>query len=180
MRPEDKRLLETLLMAHGFASIKDPAVIPFFAQSIEKFQGDKHWFYRGLISECEPAKRRDMYESLRPHFTEFKPYPLASYESQIAEEASRMVSHGVMRVEGSRPDAVQIGDHKYVGVPDEFAKEFAIRLCCKKCGRYGSFVAETAVDAMQKARKKGWVRDHIDLKEICHKCPAVRAKVGHA
>ena len=179
LNQEDKRLLETLLIQGGFKSIRDRAVIPFFAKTIEdNFHTEemRHWCYRGLIGECEPSKRRDMYESLKPHFTSFKPKTLEAYETEITMEANRMISHGIMRVEGSRPDAIEIGDKKYIGVPDEFAKEFAVKLICKKCTRISVFIGTTPADALIKARKKGWVHDFVNDNEICHKCPAVRKK----
>lgn len=182
MNQDEKRKLETRLVAMGLNGMDDPEMGSMFAAIVEDFPGDRHWFFRGLINECEPSKRRDMYYTLKPRFTRFEPLSLETYLAQIAEDAGRMVSHGILRVEGRRPDAIKIGDEYFVDAKGKQPSHIAVRLTCSKCTKQRSFVGETYFDAVVKARKKGWVFDVSTEKDICPKCPALRegTKVGRA
>lgn len=178
MNQEEKRQLENFLVSEGFNGISDLDQLAVYAKIIEDFPGDKHWFFRGMINECDADKRRDMYYSLQPRFTTFKPLPLETYLAQIAEQAGALVSHRVLRVEGAQPDAIRVGDDHFVSAEGREGTHTLIRFTCAKCTRQAAIAGETYVDAIIKARKKGWVHDNGD--EICPKCPAVRTKVGHA
>lgn len=175
MNQDEKRALENRLIAMGLTGMEDPEMGTVFARIVEDFPGDKHWFLRGLINECDPAKRYDMYYSLKPRFTTFTPLPLNTYLAQIAEEAGRMVSHRIMRVEGPEPHAIRIGDEYFVDAKGGNSTHTAIKLTCSKCTKQKLFVGDTLAGAVIKARKKGWIRDGD--KEICPKCPAIRKKV---
>jgi hypothetical protein len=178
MNQEQRRQLETELVAMGLNGINDGDVIPVFAHLVESFPYDKHWFYRGMLNECEPHRRREMYDSLKPHFNNFRPKPFEAYMAEISEEAMRMISHGVMRVEGARPDAIVVGNEYFVSADDKVQTHVVVKLTCAKCQRRKLFVGDTLVGAMQAARKKGWVRNQE--REICPKCPAVRVRIGNA
>src|SRR6185312_2125026 len=119
MNQDEKRQLENKLIAMGLSGAKDPDIIPVFVAIIQDFPGDQHWFFKGLLNECDANKRRDMYDSLKANFTSFKPKPFESYMSEINEDAMRMISHGVMRVEGRRPDAIQVGTEYFVDAQGE-------------------------------------------------------------
>lgn len=182
MNQDERRQLDTKLVAMGWGGVDSPDLAESFAKVIEEFPGDKHWFFRGMLNECEPEKRREMYYSLRPKFVNFKPLELETYLAQINDDAYRMVSQGMMRVEGRPPDAIVIEGEGYVAADPSRATHVAVRLVCRKCNRMKVFVADTMMGAMIKARKKGWVRDYSNSdREICPKCPAVREqKVAHA
>ena len=181
MNQDEQRELENRLVAMGMSGVNDPEMLTVFARIIEDFPGDKHWFYRGMINECEPAKRRDMYYSLKARFTSFKPLPLETYLAQIAERASEMVSHRIIRVEGPAPGAVNVGGEYYVDAKEGTSTHTAVKLTCSKCTKQKVFIGTTFVDAIIKARKKGWVKDQMNDKDVCPKCPAVRnMKVGRA
>ena len=179
MNQDEKRAVENRLIAMGGkgAMLEDSELCEMFARIVEDFPGDKHWFYRGMLNECEPDKLREMYYSLKPKFTKFVPKPLATYQAELAEMAAAMVSHRIMRVEGPSPDAVRIGEDYYKAAHESAGSHTAIILTCSKCTKRQTFVGETVADALIKARKKKWVRDMgNDGKEICPKCPAVRPK----
>ena len=178
MDQAEKRALETRLVAMGLNGIDDPEICLVFARIIEDFPGDKHWFYRGMLNQCDPAKRREMYYSLKPKFTRFKPLPLETYLAQIAEQAGAMVSQRIMRVEGPQPKAIRVGEEYYAPAGNSDGTHTLMRLTCSKCTKQQLFLGDTLAGAMIRARKKGWVRDGDD--EICPKCPAVREKVGAA
>lgn len=179
MNQNEKRAVENRLIAMGGKGelLQDGDLCAMFARLVEDFPGDKHWFYRGMLNECEPDKRRDMYYSLKAKFSQFVPKPLESYLAELSEQASAMVSHRIMRVEGPEPDAVHLGDSYYKSVPEHKGTHTAIRLTCSKCTKQLVFVGDTLAGAVIAARKKGWIRDPRNDKEICPKCPAIRKKV---
>lgn len=180
MNQDQQRQLENRLVAMGLNSIDDPDLCPVFARIVEDFPFDKHWFFRGMLNECEPTKRREMYDAVKPHFVKFQPRSLETYLSEITEQAGRMISHRVMRVEGPRPAAIQIGEEHFVSADGGEGTHTAIKLTCQKCKMAKNFIGESHVDAVIKARKKGWVYDPIKDAETCPKCPAIRQKVGNA
>lgn len=183
MNQDDKRELENKLIAMGGKGVmlENGEMCDMFARIIEDFPGDKHWFYRGMLNECDADKRREMYYSLKFRFTNFKPLPLETYLAQIAEQAGAMVSHRIMRVEGPEPGAVNVGGEYYIDAKENTPTHTAIKLTCAKCTKQAVFIAETFVSAIIKARKKGWVKDQMNDKDVCPKCPAVREmRVAHA
>lgn len=170
MNQKDKRELENELMACGLSKLDDPNFLDIFAAMIDQFPGDRHWFLQGLLNECDPPQRHEMYEALKPRIRSFKPMPLSTYEGRIAEEAGRMVSQGRMRVEGPKPHAIEIGGHKLAVVPKREATGAVATVRCHRCPVSDQFHAETPTGAMLEARKAGWTREKGVNKETCPKC----------
>lgn len=73
MNQDERRKLDNSLMKMGLARLNDPALLPQLGFMV---QGHKH--LRELLLACEPEKRTEMYEALRPHLG-FKPEPLDKY-----------------------------------------------------------------------------------------------------
>lgn len=170
MNQKDKRKLENELMACGLTKLEDPAFLDVFAAMIDQFPGDKHWFLQGLINECDPPQRYEMYHGLVPRIRSFKPMPLDTYICRIAEEAGRMVSQGRMQVEGPKPRAIEIGGHKLAIVPQKESSGAVATVRCHRCPKVDRFLAETPAGAMIEARKAGWVREKGVNKETCPAC----------
>jgi hypothetical protein len=175
MNQREKRELENQLVVCGLGKLDDPEFLTVFANMIDQFPGDKHWFLQGLLNECEPAQRHDMYEGLVPRIRSFKPMPLGTYEGKIAEEAGRMVSQGRMRVEGPAPRAIEIGGHRLAIVPQKQATGAVATVRCHRCNKVEKFLADSPVGAMTKARKAGWTREKGVNKEACAECSAATA-----
>lgn len=183
MNQDEKRKLETRLVAMGLNGVKDGDMGMAFAKIVEDFPFDKHWFFRGLLNECEAHRRREMYEAIVPHFTRFQPKSLETYLMEITEEASRMVSHRVMRVEGRRPDAIEVNGERFIEAGGTEGSHTVVVMRCIKCQRRKLFVDETNVDAIMKARQAGWVYVPVQDVNICPKCPTSlrpRKKVHYA
>lgn len=173
MKADDKRQLENQLMVMGLRKLSDRELIPQMAQILNAHPGytDPHAFYMGLLGECEPKQRHDMYYALLPHL-KFKPWPLDKYVAMIAEPTANVESHEHPIEIGKK--IIKVGDTEFELVPQEESEWCFLTLTCKKCTRQEEFGGFTMVAAMQVARNAGWVRDIAEQKEICPKCPAVR------
>lgn len=73
MNQDERRQLDNELMRMGLAKLNDPALIPTLGFLV---QGHKH--FQEMLMACDPDKRTEMYEALRPHLG-FKPRPLDHY-----------------------------------------------------------------------------------------------------
>jgi hypothetical protein len=73
MDQKERRQLDNRLMKMGLAKLNDPQLFPQLGFLV---QGHKH--FGELLRACEPEKRTDMYEALRPHLG-FKPMALDRY-----------------------------------------------------------------------------------------------------
>jgi hypothetical protein len=164
-----KRKLETELLTMGLAKLNSPELIAQLASMINQWPGDKHEFLMGLINECDDKDRSEMYNAIRPHL-KFKPLSLETYVSRIAERAGAMVSQRRMRVEGSAPKPIQVGDASYVKVPPALATGVVITLRCYKCPKVEKFVSDTQAGGMIAGRKAGWTREPGVNKEVCADC----------
>lgn len=170
MNQKEKRKLENQLVACGLTNLEDPEFLNVFAALIDQFPGDKHWFLQGLINECEPEKRYEMYQGLAPRIRSFKPMSLDTYTCRIAEEAGAAVSRGHMRVEGDAPKPIEIGGFKLMIVPKSEADAAVATVHCHRCPKTDQFLADTPAGAMIEARKAGWSREKGVNKEICPAC----------
>lgn len=177
MESESKRQLENQLMVMGLRQLQDPELIAQMAHILNAHPGytDPHAFYMGLLGECDPQQRHDMYEAVRPHL-KFQPWPLDKYEAMIAEPTANANSreHPVEIGEGKPKEPVYINGQAFEQVNAADAEWCFLTLKCCKCTFEQEFGGFTIVAAMQVARNEGWVRDIVKQKEICPKCPAVR------
>jgi hypothetical protein len=165
MNAEEKRKIENQLMVMGLRQLSDPEMVIQMARIINAHPGytDPHAFYMGLLGECDPQQRNDMYEALRPHL-KFAPWPLDRYEALLAEPTAHVQS-------SERP--VLINGKEYAEVPAADSEWCFLTLTCHKCTRSEEFGGFTLVAAMQVARTDGWVRDVLKQKEVCPKCSGI-------
>jgi hypothetical protein len=176
MNQKDKRKLENELMVMGLAGLNDPDLIQQLADLVSAWPGDKHEYMRDLLNECEPENRYEMYHAIAPKLRGFKALSLPQYEAQIALKAGAMVSQGRMRVEGSRPKPIEIGGTKLAVVSEAEATHAVATVVCHRCHKGDRFLGDTPVDAMTKARRKGWTREPGVNKECCPKCTVAVAE----
>lgn len=138
-----------------------------------------HRHFETILTSCEPEERQMLYDSCLPHL-KFTAKPLDVYVAS----AGRMAERLQLPVVGPNGELLDFRPARDVrstvkAAEDALAAETAKRtltLTCAKCMRQQSFAAvgqETHVDAVMKARREGWVYDHIAQppREICPKCP---------
>jgi len=138
-----------------------------------------HRHFETLLTSCDPEERQMLYDSCLPHLR-FTAKPLDVYVASAGRMAERL-QLPVLGPNGEllefRPahDVSSIEKAAEQALAAELAKKTLI-LTCAKCTHQQSFVAggnETPVDVILKARRAGWVYDHIaqPAREICPKCP---------
>lgn len=169
MNQKDKRKLNTELMVMGLAQINDPNLILQMANLVSDWPGDKHEYMVDLLITCEPGQRYELYNAIMPHLR-FKALSFPQYESHIALRAGEMVSQGRVKVEGDRDKPIEVGARKLAIVPQGEATEVLATVSCHLCPTNGRFLGATAVEAIIKARRAGWVRDKALNKETCPNC----------
>jgi hypothetical protein len=167
MEEKARRELENQLVVMGMARLNDPELIQQFAVIINTYGG--HDFFEGLLGECEPAKRTEMYEALRPHLN-FNPWPLDTYIEHIKARASMFAS---------REKPIEMEGQKYMHAEPEDATGCIATLTCCKCTKQANFYGKTPADAAIAARSAGWIRDLARQKEICPQCPAPFGQTMH-
>ena len=168
MDADQKRQLENEVVKMGLAGLHDPDLIQLLANLVSTWPGDKHRFLEDLINQCDADKRYEMYHAITPKL-KFTALPLSTYEARIAERAGAMVAARRMRVEGRRPDPIEIGGEKFETVPESESTAAIATLKCG-CGEKQYFLSTTPAGTMIMARKKGWVRDPGTNKEVCPDC----------
>lgn len=178
MNHKERRQLENVLLVAGLARLDDPELIQQLADLVSDWRGDKHQFLQDLINECDPDQRSEMYSAIAPKLR-FKALPLPTIECRIAEQAGAMVSRKQMRVEGSAPRPIQIGDHQ-IEITAQAGNCGWAAVRCHQCGKLEKFLSDTPIGAMIAARKAGWVRDISADLEQCPECRATGQEIGHA
>lgn len=171
MDQASKRKLENELLTMGLAGLDSPELIQQMAELVNRWPGDKHEYLTDLINECDPENRAEMYNAIRPHL-KFKPMALDQYVARIAERAGAAVSKRQMRVEGSAPRPIQVGNASYVPVPKALSNRAVATVRCHRCPKVEKFVDDTPAGAMLLARKAGWIREKGVNKECCADCAA--------
>lgn len=138
-----------------------------------------HKHFETLLTSCEPEERQMLYDSCLPHL-KFKAWSLDRYVAS----AGRMAERLQLPVLGPNGELLEFRPAQDVksaekrieqAIAAELAKK-TLTLTCAKCTRQESFSAvgdETPVDVILKARREGWVYDHIAQppREICPECP---------
>jgi len=160
-------------MVMGLAQLNDPNLILQLANLVSDWPGDKHEYMVDLLITCEPENRYEMYNAIAPKLR-FKALSFPQYESQIALRAGEMVSQGRVKVEGQAPKPIEVGARKLEIVPAHEATEVLASVRCHLCPAEARFLGKTAVEAIIKARRAGWVRDPGLNKETCPDCAEVQ------
>jgi hypothetical protein len=155
MNQNDRRTLENQLTVMGLPMLDDPALVQVIADLVNGFPivNERVEFFCDLLNECEGARRREMYEAMRPRL-HFDVPSLDACEARIAAKAERLI----------RPDKL--------GAIREFDEltEKPLEIDCKGCGKQEHFAGMTTADAMAAARKAGWGRGPIPFEEYCADC----------
>lgn len=138
-----------------------------------------HRHLETLLTSCDPEERQMLYDSCLPHLR-FTAKPLDVYVASAGRMAERLQLPVIGRngeLLEFRPahDVSSLEKAAQQALANDLAKR-TLTLLCAKCTRQQCFVAvgdETHVDVVLKARKAGWVYDHIAQPphEICPKCP---------
>lgn len=155
MNQSDKRQLENELTVMGLPGLDDPALVQAMADVVNgyPFPSERADFFCEMLNECEGARRREMYEAMRPRLS-FDVPSLDACEARIAARAERMI-----RPKGLPGDKAQ-----------DDLREIFIDITCGGCQKVEEFVGLTVADAMGNARKAGWGRGPVPGLEFCVEC----------
>src|SRR5206468_8653151 len=84
--------LENELTVMGLPGLDDPALVQVIADTVNgyPFPAERTDFFCDLLNECEGARRREMYEAMRPRLS-FDVPSLDACEARIAAKAERMI-----------------------------------------------------------------------------------------
>lgn len=162
MNQNDKRQLENELTVMGLPGLDDPALVQAMADVVNGYPvpAERADFFCELLNECEGARRREMYEAMRPRLS-FDVPSLDACEARIAAKAERMI-----RPKGLPPSK-----------KDDGLEEKIIGLECGSCGKLEWFTGLTSASAMGDARKAGWGRGPQLGLEYCVSCRLITMPV---
>lgn len=143
MNQDDKRQLENELTVMGLPGLDTPELVQTMADIVNGYPvpAERVDFFCDLLNECEGARRREMYEAMRPRLS-FNVPSLDACEARIAAKAERMIRPRLMPGE----------------LKDGGPLEYALDLECGGCGKTEAYIGQTKADAMGEARKAGWGR----------------------
>lgn len=160
MNQTDKRRLENELTVMGLPGLDDPALIQTMADIVNGYPipGERVQFFCDMLNECVGARRREMYEAMRPRLS-FTVPSLDACEARIAAKAERLVRPKWTAGSGEPPPA-----------KDDGLVEHVITLECGICGKLEPFSGLTSADAMLQSRKAGWGRGPRPGWEHCVSC----------
>lgn len=155
MNQDEKRQLENELTVMGLPGLDDPALVQTMADVVNGYPipAERVQFFCDMLNECEGARRREMYEAMRPRLS----FPVPSLdvcEARIAAKAERLI----------RPKGLPARS-KGDGVAEQ-----VVALECGLCGMVEEFRGSTTADAMMQSRKAGWGRGPRPGWEHCVSC----------
>jgi hypothetical protein len=159
---DEKRQLENELTVMGLPGLDDPALVQVMADIVNGYPmpAERVGFFCDMLNECEGARRREMYEAMRPRLA-FDVPSLDACEAQIAAKAERMI----------RPKGL------HAPLKDDGLVERTVELECGGCGNTELFTGLTTADAVLQARKAGWGRGSKQGLEYCVNCRLVTMPV---
>lgn len=154
MNQDEKRQLESELIVMGLPGLDDPALVQCLADAVNGYPhpSERADFFCEMLNECEGARRREMYEAMRPRLS-FDVPTLDACEARIAARAERMI----------RPRGMPVAN-------EDMLREIFIEITCGGCKKVEEFVGQTVADAMGNARRDGWGRGPEPGKEFCVEC----------
>lgn len=160
MNQDEKRQLENELTVMGLPGLDDPALVQTMADVVNgyPFPAERADFFCDMLNECEGARRREMYEAMRPRLS-FPVPSLDACEAHIAAKAERMI----------RPN--KLPEHR--GGKELPTAEHVVVMECGLCGKTEPFADSTTVGAMLQARKAGWGKGPQLGLEYCASCRLV-------
>ena len=164
MIQDEKRRLENELTVMGLPGLDDPALVQVMADIVNGYPmpGERVGFFCELLNECEGARRREMYEAMRPRLF-FAVPSLAACEDMIAAKAERMI----------RPRGMP------APLKEEPFETRAVDMVCDACAKTERFEGLTTATARLEAHKAGWGRGLEAGTVFCASCrlETMRVKV---
>lgn len=154
MNQNDKRQLENELTVMGLPGLDAPELVQAMADIVNGYpiMAERADFFCEMLNECEGARRREMYEAMRPRLS-FDVPSLDACEARIAAKAERLI----------RPRGMPVANQ------DEL-REVIAEITCGGCANVESFAGQTVADAMGNARRAGWGRGPTPGLEFCAEC----------
>lgn len=154
MDQSEKRQLENELTVMGLPGLDSPELIQAMADVVNGYpiMSERADFFCEMLNECEGARRREMYEAMRPRLS-FDVPSLDVCEVRIAAKAERLI----------RPRGLP-------GENQDELREVIAEITCHGCAKAESFAGQTVADAMGNARKAGWGRGPERGYEYCVEC----------
>jgi hypothetical protein len=139
-------------------SLEDPGVVGALARQVED-----HTHFMELLRACEPALRREMYESMRPYLR-FPAKPLEDYiiASKAHAEAAELP---VIDERGF------LHPYSTPAIVTEVMPAMELWAKCSKCGKEGIFAGASIPHAIHAMRNSGWAYDETgQQKHLCPEC----------
>lgn len=154
MDQSEKRQLENELTVMGLPGLDSPELVQTMADIVNGYPvpGERADFFCDLLNECEGARRREMYEAMRPRLS-FDVPSLDACEARIAAKAERLIRPRQM------PNANTDG-----------LREVITEITCGGCSKVEEYSGQTVADAMGAARRAGWGRGPVPGLEFCAEC----------
>lgn len=148
--------INRVLKARGLPSLDEPGVLEALGLLVED-----HTHFSELLKICEPGKRREMYEAMRPHLRfvarDLESYIIAAKAHAEAAELPVMDERGVL--------------HPYMAGSVETAAPAVVELWaqCAQCQKEATFTGAHFADAVFTMRTAGWAYDESSQQR--HLCP---------
>jgi hypothetical protein len=168
--PQDKLRINRLLRELSLGTLDEPGeLVPVLASLV-----DGHAHFAQLIATCEPEQRSAMYDSMKPYLP-FEANSLDWYIARAKEKAERLPTLDQKTGELNYPQPAEV--QTVQRVVEETLMSGRLHLTCRKCTKTETFVAakERMIDAIEKAREKGWLYDPVEKFEMCPECTEVYA-----
>lgn len=155
MDAAEKRQLENELTVMGLPGLDSPELVQAMADVVNAypFPDERVGWFCDLLNECEGARRREMYEAMRPRL-HFAVPSLTGCEEIIAAKAERMI----------RPRGMPAVAKKYE------LPQCSVQMECGGCGKTQVFEEFTSAGCVNVAHKAGWGRGPEVGKCYCPEC----------
>lgn len=166
---KERKDVDRYLRRHGLGGLDDPKLAVQLA-----FLVQDHDQFRSMLMVLDPQRRHDMYEALAPNLR-FDAKPLDVYVAEAAANfaAAESREHGAIKVSGDETTAEE-------AIRDARAQGW-LELTCVKCTRTECFPGVSRLEAIELARRAGWVyqrmvtqkqgKEIVKEVEICPHCP---------
>jgi predicted nucleic acid-binding protein len=183
--PRETRIVNQALMSNGLGKLDDPGLVRQLGFLVAKVVNE-HEDFRVLINRCDPEKRPEMYEALKPYIR-FALRPLDWYiarsmeKAEVAQlptldDAGNLREFNVQDVRGAaiEPLAPATDLQTAQRVMDEALARQALVLLCTSCTKEQTFHGLRREDAVRLARAAGWELVHDvtrnEAHEVCGEC----------
>lgn len=167
----ERQAINHYLRKHHLGALEDrglPAQLAFLIDDDQEFSR--------LLNICEPAERRNMYESLKPNLR-FPARPFDEYLAEWREQAEVrqlpvVQPDGTLRAYNVPEITTQMQKSIEVVISESVARYHLI-LTCRRCTLQQAFPGVNKPEAVERAREAGWTWHHGEDStgyEICPDC----------